>query len=546
MTYEEILEDWKTNKKIEMLWKKQSALWTGKDENRWLGWLDIVKGQLHRVDEFTKIQEKFEKFKYVGLLGMGGSSLCPEVLAKTFGSTEGFPKLFVLDSTDPAQVKSFEEKLDLGETCFIVATKSGSTLEPNVFLEYFYERAGHKNFIAITDPGSAMEKKASALKFLDIFYGIPSIGGRYSAFSDFGIIPALAIGLDVSEYLAQTQMMVERCGPKVDLEKNPGFILGAQLASQALAGRDKMTLVSSPELSSLPGWIEQLVAESMGKNGKGIIPVIENEVLEPKYYGDDRHFIYLKLKDSSKNLDKEISKLKDAGFPVLTLETEDIYDLGQEFYRWEMGTAITGAILKVNPFDQPDVEASKVATRYLTDEYEKIGYLSHENPIFEEGDIKLFSDEHNFGELMESKPKSLKDYLKAHFSRAKAGDYFGLLAYIEMNSESEELLDKMKIKLQHSTKIATCVGFGPRFLHSTGQAYKGGPNTGVFLQITCEPVADLQIPNQKFTFGVVEAAQALGDFQVLATRERRLLRVHITGNTLKGLQALVKEINENT
>jgi len=522
---------------IKKLWNKDASLWTNQGEDKWLGWLDLPKSQFKRVHEFSKIQNTFKKYRTIGLLGMGGSSLCPEVLEKTFGSSEGFPKLFVLDSTDPAQVRSFQRNLDLSSTCFIVSSKSGSTLEPNVFLEYFYDLVKERNFVAVTDPGSAMEKKAEKLKFLDIFYGIPSVGGRYSALSDFGIIPALALGINIEKYLKNTLKMVEKCGPNVALESNPGFMLGDFIAENALNGRDKMTLVSSPGLRALPAWIEQLVAESTGKNGKGIIPVVEDELHDPKSYGKDRQFIYLKLKsDGSSEHDKKLAELKKAGFSVLILETEDIYDLGQEFFRWEVATAVAGSILELNPFDQPDVEASKVATRQLTVEFEKVGYLPSENPIFEKGNIKLFTNESNKELLEQNKPTDLSAYFKAHFERVGPGDYVGLLAYLEMSSENEKVLKEIKSKLERAGQTATCIGFGPRFLHSTGQAYKGGPNTGVFLQITSEPQTDLQIPGQKYTFGVVEGAQALGDFQVLAHRDRRMLRVHIVGSVKSGLE----------
>jgi transaldolase/glucose-6-phosphate isomerase len=527
---------------VKKIWAKDSTLWTGLGEENWLGWLNIVSAQCSRIDEFQKIQDTFKKFEQVALLGMGGASLCPEVLAKTFGHMAGFPKLSVLDSTDPDQVLGFESSLNLEKTCFIVSSKSGSTLEPNIFLEYFYSKVKEvmgssvgQNFVAITDPGSNMEKRAKDLKFGQIFYGSKNIGGRYSALSDFGVIPALAIGLDIQKYLSSALKMVRSCQQSTD---NPGLDLGESLGQLALDGFDKMTLVASPELVALPSWIEQLVAESTGKEGKGIIPVIENNLSTLSEFGADRHFIYLKFERSSKNFDKEISQIQETGAPVTVISTADLYDLGQEFFRWEFATAVVGAILKVNPFDQPDVEASKIETRRLTSEIEKTGSLPKEVAKFVDTNFEIFTDSRNWAEI--GSPKTLSEVLGNHFKRIKPSDYVGLLSYIDMNEATEQTLLSIKHSLQQVSKAAVCVGFGPRFLHSTGQAYKGGPNTGVFLQIIGQPKHDLNIPNHKFSFGLVQRAQALGDLQVLLDRKRRVLQIQIKGDLEVGLEKLSK------
>lgn len=528
------------------IWAHDPSLWTKGDEADWLGWLDIVDRQLARVEEFEQLARdvKARGFRNALLLGMGGSSLCPEVLARTFGHAGGFPELFVLDSTDPAQVKSVQDKLDIPNTVFIVSSKSGSTLEPNIFKQYFFEVAGRKGdqFIAITDPGSKMEQVAKGDRFWKIFYGLKSIGGRYSALSDFGMIPAAVMGLDVRRFLESAKRMVEQC-KNPDPPSNPGVALGMTLGEHALNGRDKVTLIASPQICDLGAWLEQLLAESTGKNGKGLIPVDREPLGPPSVYGQDRLFVYERyLPGSAGEEDTALKRLEHAGHTVTHLGVHDIYDLGQEFFRWEIATAVAGAILQINPFDQPDVEASKVETRALTNEYESKGSLPPEQPIFEENGIKLFTDEHNAAEL--GSHARLADYLNHHLSRISPGDYFAILAYIQMNDRHEAALQHMRRHVRDARHVATCLGFGPRFLHSTGQAYKGGPNSGVFLQITCDDAEQLPIPGQKYTFSVVKAAQARGDFAVLAERKRRALRVHLPVDVNAGLDRLAQAIHQ--
>ena len=553
---EAALDNWDAEDRVRRLWARDASLWTNGEESKWLGWLSIVDEQQRSIRRFPNfaLEIKDAGFSKVLLLGMGGSSLCPEVMSKSFGKIEGFPELHVLDSTDPAQIRTLENKIDLANTLFIVSSKSGTTLEPNIFKQYFFERVkqvvGHdevgNRFIAITDPGSKLREEAEADRFRKIFLGVPGIGGRYSALSDFGLAPAAAMGVDVAKFLDRTHAMVNACGADVSARNNPGVILGALLGVADKQGRDKITFIASPGIHDLGAWLEQLLAESTGKNGKGLIPVDREPPASPEAYGDDRIFIYLRLDDDAGSApDAVIEAIEDAGQPVVRISVEDVYNLGQEFFRWEIATAVAGSIIGINPFDQPDVEASKIATRKLTGEYEQSGSLPAETPIFEGDGIKLFADERNAKALNEAASEtSLLEYLKAHLDRLAARDYFALLAYIEMNDDHETLLQSMRGAVRDRRRVATCLGFGPRFLHSTGQAYKGGPNTGVFLQITCDDAVDMPVPGQKYAFGVVKAAQARGDFEVLAERERRALRVHLGANVSDSLAKLEASIKE--
>ena len=384
------INDWQNNQKIQRLWAQDASLWTNADEAKWLGWLDIVDAQLANPDTFKAFADDVKQagFKNILLLGMGGSSLCPEVLKLTFGKVAGFPEIHVLDSTDPAQVKTLENKVDLANTLFIVASKSGSTLEPNIFNQYFYERVKEivgadqvgSRFIAITDPGSKMQQVAERDKFRHIFYGLPSIGGRYSALSNFGMIPAAAMGLDTTKFLASAQKMVEACKADAD---NPGLTLGAILGTLANHGRDKITIIASPGIHDLGAWMEQLIAESTGKEGKAIIPVDRESIANVNVYGTDRVFAYVRLTSApDAEQDAQVTALENSGQPVIRISMDDIYDLGQQFFCWEIATAVAGAIMGIHPFNQPDVEASKIETKKLTSEYEEKGSLPAETPIY--------------------------------------------------------------------------------------------------------------------------------------------------------------------
>ena len=408
------------------------------------------------------------------------------------------------------------------------------------------DKAG-SHFIAVTDPGSKMQHVAEADGFRHIFFGLPSIGGRYSALSNFGLVPAAVMGIDLHRFLDRTEEMVHACASCVPLEENPGLVLGTILGVAARRGRDKVTIIASPAINDLGAWLEQLMAESTGKDGKGLIPVDREELGPPEVYGKDRVFAYLRLEGGADaGQDAKVSALEKAGHPVVRISLSDIYDLGQEFFRWEIATAVAGSIIGINAFNQPDVEASKIATRNLTSAYEKTGSLPSEQPILQGDGIKLFTDERNAAALAQAagKDQTLLGYIRAHLSRLSAGDYFALLGYVQMNEAHEKQLQAIRHAVRDKNRVATCLGFGPRFLHSTGQAYKGGPNSGVFLQVTCDDAADLPVPGQKYTFGIVKAAQARGDFQVLAERNRRALRVHLGPDVDAGLaklQAIIKQ-----
>ncbi|APH59184.1 bifunctional transaldolase/phosoglucose isomerase [Granulibacter bethesdensis] len=541
-------ETWRRDGLIRALWRGEKTLWTNADEDKWVGWLHIVEQELADADTLTRFAQHVQEGGYtdVVLLGMGGSSLGPEVLSKTFGQRSGWPTFHMLDSTDPAQVKAIRDAVALPTTLFIVSSKSGSTLEPNIFKQYFYEAAGKngRHFVAVTDPGSHMEEVARQDGFADIFHGVKSIGGRYSVLSKFGLVPAAAIGIDVPAFLSKTLEMVHACGPYAPPAQNPGLQLGLALGVAATKyKRDKVTLIASPGIADIGAWLEQLLAESTGKQGKGLIPVADEPRLDPTAYGNDRFFAYIALKDGE---DAEqaafVAALEKAGHPVARLTVPSTLHIGQEFFRWEIATAVAGAILDINPFDQPDVEASKIKTRELTASVEKTGSLPEEKPFFTGEGIALYADPRNAAAF--GTPTSLAAALKIHFDRIGSGDYAALLAYIERTEAHEAAMQDIRAQILNAKHVATCLGFGPRFLHSTGQAYKGGPNSGVFLQITTEDVQDQPVPGQSYGFSIVKAAQARGDFDVLAERGRRALRVHFTSGVESGLSTLAEAVRQ--
>ena len=545
-------EKWDAGGSTARLWNKDASLWTNTDESKWLGWLEIVDEQLAGVSRFKALAAEIAEdgFAHLLLLGMGGSSLCPEVFSMTFGKQNNAPELLVLDSTDPAQIRALRAKIDPARTLFCVSSKSGTTLEPNIYMQYFYEetrkvvgdRAG-KHFIAVTDPGSKLEGVAQKLEFRRLYHGVASIGGRYSALSDFGLIPHAGMGLDTERFLKRTQLMVEACKDSKS-SQNPGVSLGLILGTAATKfGRDKVTLICSPSLFDLGAWLEQLLAESTGKQGRGLIPVDREALLPAQDYGKDRIFAYVKFAGDTDPNEAAVAALEKAGQPVIRLVLRDLYDLGQAFFVWEIATAVAGSVIGIDAFNQPDVEASKVVTRELTTAFEASGALPMEQPILDQDGIKLFTDKANADALLGAGAPTLGGVIRKHLDRVKAGDYFGLLAYIPMFAEHEAALQEIRKTILDAKQVATVLGFGPRFLHSTGQAYKGGPNSGVFLQITCDEAVDLQVPQQKYTFGVVKAAQARGDFQVLADRKRRVLRVHLGKDIRAGLVKLHDLVN---
>ncbi len=550
---EAALDDWARQGNIRRLWSRDEALWTGADEAKWLGWLSVVGDQIAHVDQLEAIAADVRGagFTHALLLGMGGSSLCPDVMRLTFGRVAGHPELHVLDSTDPGQIAGVASRVDLAKTIVIVSSKSGTTLEPNILFEYFFDRVflvagaaeAGRRFIAITDPGSALERVAKERGFRHVAHGWPSIGGRYSALSAFGMVPAAIMGVDARRFLDAAARMVLACGPCGPARDNPGVQLGTLLGILARHGRDKLTIVASPAIEALGAWLEQLVAESTGKNGKGIVPVDLEPIGAPGQYGSDRVFVYVRLDGAADpEQDAAMAGLEQAGQPVLRIAVDSIDSLGQEFFRWEIATAVAGAIIGINPFDQPDVEASKVATRRLTDAYESTGSLPAETPLFAEGGMTAYADARNAAAL--GGARTIAGALKAHFARMQDGDYAALLAYVPMTAAHQDLLQQMRQLIRDRRHVATCLGFGPRFLHSTGQVYKGGPDTGVFLQVTCDDQADLPVPGRKYTFGVVKAAQARGDLEVLAERGRRAVRVHLGADVTAGLRRLLRAVDE--
>ncbi|HEY5207850.1 MAG TPA: bifunctional transaldolase/phosoglucose isomerase [Stellaceae bacterium] len=536
------LADWTQAGKIGKLWARDKSLWTGADENKWLGWLDIVTRERRDVATLDNLKSEAARYADIVLIGMGGSSLGPDVIARSFSRIAGHPRFHMLDSTDPAQIATLEGAIDPARTLFIVSSKSGTTLEPNILEDYFFERAGKigKQFVAVTDPGSAMEGKARERGFAHVFFGDATIGGRYSVLSKFGLVPAAALGVDVAAVLDATETMARLCQGAG--EGNPALRLGLTLGVLATQfRRDKVTILASPGLASLGSWLEQLFAESTGKEGKGLIPVDGEPVAAPADYGNDRVFLYVALSsDDDDSQANAIEVLALAGHPVIRLQLDDVMQLGQVFFLAEVATAVAGAVIGIDPFDQPDVEASKLKTRALTDAYEKSGKLPEDKPFVAADGVALFADPENAAALAGG--TTLVDILRAHFARAAAGDYLAVLAYIERNDAHTARLTALRVALRHATRCATCVGFGPRFLHSTGQAYKGGPNSGVFLQITADPPRDLAVPGKKYSFAVVEAAQAQGDLAVLTERKRRALRVHLS-DVETGLDTLTRAIH---
>lgn len=550
------LERAESERWIKRIWEKDAGLWK-KDEahqkiiSNALGWITITDLLIEHAGELQAFSDEIrgDGFTGVMLLGMGGSSLCPEVFRRTFGHREGFPVLHVLDSTDPATVKSFEESVDLPRTLFVVASKSGTTTEPLMFYKYFFNRmreikgarAG-ENFVAITDPGTLMEEMAKGDGFRRIFLNPADIGGRYSALSYFGMVPAALQGIDFKTLLGRARATAEACSPSAPADENPAARLGAILGTLANAGRDKLTLSTSDEVSSLGLWIEQLIAESTGKEGKGIVPVAGEPLAGPEVYGSDRLFVHIGVGAPSGEVEEKLRALEAAGHPVVRRSLSDTLDLGAEFYVWEMATAVAGACMGINAFDQPNVQESKDNTKRLLEEYKKNGALPEQELAAEGRGLKVFCERDTRDEL--GSGLSLDEFIIAHIKRAHAGDYIALLDYIQITDEHEELIQAIRVHLRDRLRVATTTGYGPRFLHSTGQLHKGGPASGVFSQITADNSVDIPLPNETFTFGVLKQAQALGDFQSLASRHRRAIRIHLGEDIAAGLRTVLEIVRK--
>ena len=537
------------------LWKKDKSLWPGGDADTWLGWLDAAGGGCVDLPLLEGLSDEVRKagFADAVLLGMGGSSLGPEVLSQTFGAREGHPRLTILDSTNPAQVARVAASIDPARTLFIVSSKSGTTLEPDVLHRYFFDlvetalgqgKAGGR-FIAINDPGSQLEKIAREQSFWRVFPGEPTIGGRYSVLSNFGLAPAAVIGLDVRAILETVGTMKRSCGPGAPPLANPGVSLGCLLGVGARSGRDKVSLIVSDPIADIGPWLEQLIAESTGKQGKGLIPIDAEPLGRMGVYGSDRLFVHLRLDGSDDpERDQAVRDLEEAGRPVVRITLASREMIFQEFLRWEVAIAIAGAVIGIDPFDQPDVEASKIKTRALTGEYEQTGDWPDEPAVVSEAGLSLYTDTVNAAALREAAgADTIEAWLRAHFLRAGPGDYVGLLAYIDHTPEHTEALQALRRRIRDKRKVATALEFGPRFLHSTGQAYKGGPNSGVFLQITSSGGPALPIPGRKLDFGLVSAAEARGDFEVLVERGRRALRLDLGTDVEAGLARFARAMS---
>ena len=539
------------------IWAKDPSLWKSESDHQKtirnsLGWLAVMATVRQHASGLARFAVEVTQagFRHVLLLGMGGSSLCPDVLRLTFGEAAGFPALAVLDTTDPASVQAFEQAVDLPHTLFIVASKSGTTPEISAFYQYFLakvrglkgERAGEQ-FIAITDAGTPLERTGAEVRFRHVFLNPSDIGGRYSALSFFGMVPATLIGLDVLRMLDRAEQMAEACGPKIPARENPGVWLGGVVGSLAKAGRDKLTFVCSPAIASFGYWVEQLVAESTGKDGTGILPVEGEALGKPGVYGDDRVFVYLKLlSPRDQDLEAKVAALERAGHPVVTIGLQDLYDLGAEFFRWEFATAVAGAVIGVDPFDQPNVQESKDNTKRLLGEFKANGRLPEGSPIFTDGSVRLYGDEESAAVLKGA--KSLADALRAHLNRIRPHDYVALTAYLQATPAHAETLGKIRLHIRDRFRVATTLGYGPRFLHSTGQLHKGGSDNGVFLQFTADDPVDVPIPGEPHSFGIMKTAQALGDLQSLQSRRRRALRIHISGSIEAGLLRVLAALRE--
>jgi glucose-6-phosphate isomerase len=522
------LSRWADERVAERLWARDGSLWaaSGKAPEEvaaWLGWLDLPGAMRERIGELERIAREVRDDGYTraAVLGMGGSSLAPELFSRVFTDAGGL-ELRILDSTHPDAVRGFREWAESARTIFCVSSKSGSTTEPNAFHAAMSAHAPALDFIAITDPGTVLADLARSQGFRAIVEGPTDVGGRYSALSVFGLLPAALHGVDLGELLARAAAMAEAC--RRAAPENPGLQLGAFLTEAALAGRDKLTILASRRLASVADWIEQLVAESTGKAGRGLVPVVGEPVGDPEAYGADRQFVVIALRgDDDPEMTSLTAELEQLGHPIQQLELTDPFDIGAEFVRWEIATAAAGMLLGIDPFDQPNVQEAKDATRALLDEYRAQGAFSQPPPLVAEPGIAAYADAAVLGD----EPVTVDGAVRALLETASPPDYFALLAYLPADPDTVERLQRMRALLRDRAGVATSLGIGPRFLHSTGQLHKGGPPSGIFLQLTAEPRRDLPIPGWPESFGTLIAAQAAGDLAALQRRGRRALRLHL-------------------
>lgn len=536
---------------LEKLWAKDASIWTSDPEvqqrikNR-LGWLTVAGDMVHHADELMEFARSIRDggFTHVVLLGMGGSSLCAEVCRETYGVASGYPDLAVLDSTDPATIRKIERSVNLERALFILSSKSGTTIEMQSLYRYFSSRLATLKpdsfggqFVAITDPGTPLEALARAQEFRKVFLSDPDIGGRYSALSYFGLVPLALIGMDLHRFLERAQAMVRASASSAPMEDNSGVNLGAILGALGQQGLDKVTLIASPAVRCFGYWLEQLLAESTGKEGKGLIPVEGEPIGRPEVYGPDRLFVHLKVMSAADEIqDQKILSLEKNGHPVVRILLSDPLDLAGEFFRWELATATAGAILGVNPFDEPNVTESKENTGRLIEEFQTTGRFPSSPVVLEQKGVRLYSDQKR------KLDGSLREALALFLEGAKRSDYVAMMAYLERSDSNEGLLQKLRIRIRDRYRLGTTLGYGPRFLHSTGQLHKGGPKTGIFIQITAEDRDDLPIPGQPYGFSVLKRAQACGDYLSLSRRGLPLLRIDLGRDEQSGLKTLMESI----
>jgi glucose-6-phosphate isomerase len=540
------LNIWQSNKFTSRIWQKDATIWKEdpKDHselaNR-LGWLELPVSMKNYLNSFSSFADEVKySFTHVLILGMGGSSLCPEVLSKTFGSAEGYPKLAIVDTTHPSVIKKLEAEYDFKKTLFIVASKSGGTAETMSFFYRFYnvlskqkENPGD-NFVALTDPNTSLEKLAKEKNFRKIFYTPSEVGGRYSALTPFGLVPAALMGIDIQTFLEKAEDFSQRCAENVKAKENQGMYLGALIGEMSLAGIDKLPFFVSPQIKSFPQWVEQLVAESTGKEGKGILPVTDESPTHISNYGKDRFFIFTRLEnDDNIQLDKHFEIIKEAGFPILLINLFDKYELAAEFFRWEFATAFSGVVLGINPFDQPDVQIAKTLANEGLVEYQKNGKLPEAIPSDKFDTIEVYSNE---------KFNSLEEALNNFMSDLKENEFVGILSFIPYGKEIDNALLTLRKKIMEKYNVTVTTGYGPRFLHSTGQLHKGGSAKCRFIQITDSITEDVEVPGKGYSFGVLITAQALGDLKALQNKNRKNLHLNITANLVESLQKISKAI----
>ncbi|HEY6804727.1 MAG TPA: hypothetical protein VI306_14230 [Pyrinomonadaceae bacterium] len=529
------------------IWRKDAALWKDDEASQKviknaLGWLTVPDEMIGVADELREYSDIVRQhgFQKVMVCGMGGSSLCPEVLAKTFGRQPGYPELLVLDSTDPDVLAAWLQEVDVAHCLFIIASKSGSTTEPNTFYKFWYDQASKvvttpgNNFVAITDPGSPLVDTAQKLGFQRTFLNQADIGGRYSALSYFGMLPAALMGVDIKGMLSLAKEAAQTSFPVMPVDKNTALQLGAIMGACANAGRDKLTLVIDQKIATLGLWIEQLVAESTGKEGKGIVPIASEGLGTVDEYGTDRLFVSISVGPTDPVVRQKLQDLSAAGHPVVFRELNDINELGAEFFTWEFATACAGWHLGINPFDQPNVQESKDATKDLLKTFEQHGSLPEQTKLVADEVITIYAEEGQEHLANSSTAEALRSYLAS----IKPGDYVAFLDYMEETPMIESALQSIRLKVRDAKKCATTTGYGPRFLHSTGQLHKGGPDSGVFFQLTAIDRTDFPVPGEPYTFSILKQAQALGDFRSLVSHGRRAIRVELGKDVIAGLTRL--------